>query len=124
MLRLAEQTNPGPFGPRTHELGQYIGVRVDGALAAMAGERLRLHGAVEISAVCVSPEHRGKGYAAFLVAWLVRKLREEGAMPFLHVFTENPAIALYERLRFTKRKTLRLTVLAPGRVGLSERPTA
>ena len=112
MLRLTEQTNPGPFGPRTHELGQYIGVRVDGALAAMAGERMRLDGAVEISAVCVSPEHRGKGHAAFLVAWLVRKLREEGAKPFLHAFTDNPAIALYERLGFTKRKTLRLTVLA------------
>ena len=122
MLRLTQQTNPGPFGPRTHELGQYIGVRVDGALAAMAGERMRLDGAVEISAVCVSPEHRGKGYAAFLVAWLVRKLREEGATPFLHVFTDNPAIALYERLGFTKRKTLRLTVsraLRLDRLGLS-----
>jgi predicted GNAT family acetyltransferase len=117
MLRLAEQTNPGPFGPRTHELGQYIGVRIDGALAAMAGERLRLDGAVEISAVCVSPEHRGKGYAAFLVAWLVRKLRAEGAMPFLHAFTDNPAIALYERLGFTTRKTLRLTVLSRGSGG-------
>jgi predicted GNAT family acetyltransferase len=112
MLRLAEQTNPGPFGPRTHELGQYIGVRVDDALAAMAGERMRIDGAVEISAVCVSPEHRGRGHAAFLVAWLARKLREEGAMPFLHAFTDNPAIDLYERLGFTKRKTLRLTVLA------------
>ena len=112
MLRLAQQTNPGPFGPRTHELGQYIGFRVDGALAAMAGERMRLDGCVEISAVCVSPEHRGRGYAAFLVSWLVRKLREEGAMPFLHVFTDNPAIALYERLGFTKRKTLRLTVVS------------
>jgi predicted GNAT family acetyltransferase len=111
MLRLAEQTHPGPFGPRTHELGQYIGVRIDGALAAMAGERMRLDGAVEISAVCVRPDHRGKGYAALLVALLVRKLREEGAMPFLHAFTDNPAIALYERLGFTTRKTLRLTVL-------------
>ena len=112
MLRLTQQTNPGPFGPRTHELGQYIGIRIDGALAAMAGERIRLDGAVEISAVCVSPEHRGKGYAAFLVVWLVHKLRREGAAPFLHAFTDNPAIALYERLGFTKRKTLRLTVLA------------
>jgi predicted GNAT family acetyltransferase len=112
MLDLAERTKPGPFGPRTHELGQYIGVRIDGALAAMAGERMRLDGCVEISAVCVGPEHRGRGYAALLVAWLVRKLRGEGAMPFLHVFTDNPAIALYERLGFTNRKTLRLTVLA------------
>ena len=112
MLWLTDQTQPGPFGPRTHELGQYIGVRVGGALTAMAGERMRLDGAVEISAVCVSPEHRGKGHAGFLVAWLVRKLREEGATPFLHVFTDNPPIALYERLGFTKRQTLRLTVLA------------
>ena len=109
MLRLAEQTHPGPFGPRTQELGQYIGVRVDGALAAMAGERMRLEAAVEISAVCVSPEHRSKGYAAFLVAWLVRNIREEGAMPFLHVFADNvSAIALYERLGFTTRRTLAL----------------
>jgi predicted GNAT family acetyltransferase len=113
MLRLTQQTNPGPFGPRTHELGQYIGVRVDGALAAMAGERMRLDGAVEISAVCVSPEHRGKGYAAFLVAWLVRKLREEGAAPFLHSFTDNvSAIGLYERLGFRTRKALYVTVLS------------
>src|ERR1700722_3502256 len=112
MLDVATRTQPGPFGPRTHELGQYIGIRIDGALAAMAGERMRLDGCVEISAVCVSPEHRGRGYAAFLVAWLVHKLREEGVTPFLHVFTDNPAIALYERLGFRKRKTLRLTVLA------------
>jgi predicted GNAT family acetyltransferase len=113
MLDLATRTQPGPFGPRTHELGQYIGIRVDGALAAMAGERMRLDGCVEISAVCASPEHRGRGYAAFLVAWLVHKLRKEGATPFLHVFTDNvSAIALYERLGFTTRKTLRLTVLS------------
>jgi ribosomal protein S18 acetylase RimI-like enzyme len=115
MLRLALETNPGPFAPRAHELGQYIGVRVDGALAAMAGERMRLDQAVEISAVCVSPEHRGRGYAAFLVAWLVRKLRAEGATPFLHAFKDNPAISLYERLGFTTRRTVRLTVLACGR---------
>jgi GNAT superfamily N-acetyltransferase len=75
MLALAERTKPGPFGPRTHELGRYIGTRVDGALAAMAGERMRLDGCVEVSGVCVSPEHRGKGYAALLVTWLARKAR-------------------------------------------------
>ena len=79
----------------------------------MAGERMRLDGAVEISAVCVSPEHRGRGYAAFLVAWLVRRLREEGVTPFLHSFTDNSsAIALYERLGFRTRKTVRLAVLS------------
>jgi predicted GNAT family acetyltransferase len=54
-----------------------------------------------------------RGYAALLVAWLVHKLREEGVTPFLHVFTDNvSAIALCERLGFTTRKTLRLTVLS------------
>ena len=61
------------------------------------------------------PDRRGKGYAAFLVAWLVRKLRAERSTPFLHVFTDNPAIALYERLGFRTRKTLRLTVLGAGK---------
>jgi ribosomal protein S18 acetylase RimI-like enzyme len=112
MLRLVQETTPGPFGPRTHELGQYIGLRIEGALAAMAGERMRLDGCVEISAVCVGSEHRGKGYAARLVTSLIRKLHEEGTTPFLHVFENNPAIALYERLGFRTRKTLRLTVLA------------
>ena len=137
MLRLAERTNPGPFGPRTHELGQYIGVKIGGALVAMAGERMRLDGCVEISAVCVSPDQRGKGYAAFLVSWLVRKLREEGAAPFLHVFTDNvSAIRLYQRLGFKARKTLRLTVLScasapysrprlsPGPASAKARPTS
>ena len=123
MLRLAEQTNPGPFGPRTHELGQYIGVRVDGALAAMAGERMRLNEALRSAR---------SAWALSIAARLRRVSRRlagpqasRGRRPFLHVFRDNSsAIALYERLGFATRKTLRLTVLAPGRVGLSERPTA
>jgi predicted GNAT family acetyltransferase len=72
----------------------------------------RLDGCVEISAVCVSPEHRGEGYAALLVTWLVHTLREEGVVPFLHVFTSNvSAIALYERLGFATRKTLYVSTL-------------
>jgi predicted GNAT family acetyltransferase len=67
-----------PFDRRTR---QYIGIRVDGALAAMAGERMRPDGCVEISAVCVNSDHRGKGYAAFLVAWLVHELRGQGVTP-------------------------------------------
>jgi GNAT superfamily N-acetyltransferase len=95
---IATRTQPGLFGPRTHELGQYIGIRLDGALAALAGERMRLDGCVEISAVCVRPDDRGKGYVAFLVAWLVHELRGQGVTPFLHAFTDNvSAIALYER---------------------------
>jgi predicted GNAT family acetyltransferase len=73
--------------------------------------QLGLDGAIEISGVCATPGHRGRGYAAYLVSWLARKIRKEGATPFLHAFTDNPAIALYERLGFRTRQMLRLTVL-------------
>ncbi|CAL9334838.1 hypothetical protein SUDANB180_00149 [Streptomyces sp. enrichment culture] len=36
MLALVARTEPGPFWSRTHELGTYLGVRVDGALVANA----------------------------------------------------------------------------------------
>jgi ribosomal protein S18 acetylase RimI-like enzyme len=67
MLALANVTQPGPFGPRTIELGHYSGIRRHGALVAMAGERMRLDGFTEISAVCVEPAYRGHGFAAELV---------------------------------------------------------
>src|SRR5580704_11855881 len=59
MLALTKLTNPGPFGTRTHEMGDYFGIRVAGTLAAMAGERLRLQGYTEVSAVCTHPDHLG-----------------------------------------------------------------
>jgi predicted GNAT family acetyltransferase len=112
MLDLTGRTRPGPFGPRTIELGQYIGIRVEGALAAMAGERMRFGRFVEISAVCVDPDHRGKGYAAVLMMRLAQWLQAQELTPILHVLADNTnAIALYERLGFTQRRTLNLTVL-------------
>lgn len=66
MLALATLTKPGPFFARTHQLGSFIGVRVDGQLVAMAGERMRPDGFTEASGVCVHPDHRGQGYAARL----------------------------------------------------------
>src|ERR1700722_771922 len=41
MMSLAERTKPGPFGPRTIELGTYLGIRLEGQLVAMAGQRAR-----------------------------------------------------------------------------------
>ncbi|MFG2516138.1 GNAT family N-acetyltransferase [Streptomyces sp. NPDC048584] len=105
MLGLVARTEPGPFRPRTHELGTYLGVRVDGTLVAMAGERLRPPGWTEISAVCTAPEARGRGHAARLVGTLAARVVARGERPFLHVAEHNTAAtALYERLGFRTRR--------------------
>ena len=104
MVELATLTKPGPFGTRTHELGCYVGIRDGEKLVAMAGERLKVPGFTEVSAVCTHPDHLGKGYAARLMTEVIRRIRERGERPFLHVRSDNArAIALYERLGFGKR---------------------
>ncbi|MFH9817475.1 GNAT family N-acetyltransferase [Streptomyces sp. NPDC017230] len=105
MLDLVARTQPGPFWPRTRELGTYLGVRVDGTLVAMAGERLRPPGWAEISAVCTAPDARGQGHAARLVGALTARVLARGERPFLHVAEANTgALALYERLGFKTRR--------------------
>jgi predicted GNAT family acetyltransferase len=105
MLDLAQKTKPGPFGTRTHEMGHYIGVRDQGRLVAMAGERMSLDGYVEISAVCVDDDWRGKGLAGRLINILRREITQRGETPFLHVFSHNTtAIHLYEKLGFELRR--------------------
>jgi predicted GNAT family acetyltransferase len=112
MLALTSATQPGPFGPRTIELGNYFGVRRDGKLAAMAGERMRLDGYTEISAVCVDPDFRGQGLASDLVKLLISTIRARGETPFLHVLDSNHgAIALYRTLGFGDRRAMHLTLL-------------
>jgi len=104
MVELTSLTKPGPFGSRTHELGYYVGIRQNGKLVAMAGERLKVPGYTEVSAVCTHPDHLGKGYAGALMLEVMRGIRERGETPFLHVRSDNfRAIAIYERLGFRKR---------------------
>jgi ribosomal protein S18 acetylase RimI-like enzyme len=112
MIELATMTKPGPFGTRTHELGTYLGIRQEGKLVAMAGERLKVPGYTEVSAVCTHPDHTGKGYARILMREIMRQIRERGEIPFLHVRKNNArAVELYERLGFRTRMVVHFTVL-------------
>ncbi len=106
MLELTARTNPGPFLPRTIEMGTYLGIRRDGRLVAMAGERLHPAGWTEISAVCTDDAWRGKGLAARLILAVGAGIRTRGEIPFLHVLATNPAIGLYEKLGFRHRREL------------------
>lgn len=113
MLELALLAKPGPFARRTHRLGGFIGVRVDGRLAAMAGERMRIPGFTEVSGVCTHPDFRGRGYAAGLMRVVARRIQAHGDIPFLHAFADNTgAIGLYETLGFRVRQSIRVTMLA------------
>ncbi len=106
ILDLIARTRPGPFLPRTIELGTYLGIRRGGALVAMAGERLHPPGWTEISAVCTDPAVRGEGLATRLIHAVAHGIRERGETPFLHTGAGNThAIRLYEALGFRLRRT-------------------
>jgi predicted GNAT family acetyltransferase len=116
MRALVEITRPGPFGARTHTLGRFFGIRVDGRLAAMTGERMAPADHTEMTAVCVHPDFRGRGFAQALLAHVARQIAARGEVPFLHVFSDNAsAIALYKRQGMSIRRRFHVTVL--GRLG-------
>ena len=113
MVELVVRTAPGPFMERTHEMGAYFGIKERGRLVAMAGERMRLDGFSEVSAVCTDPEYRGRGYAAALVHRVVSHARAGGGDAFLHVLVKNTsAIRVYEFLGWTVRTEIDAQVLA------------
>ncbi|MEM7094821.1 MAG: GNAT family N-acetyltransferase [Actinomycetota bacterium] len=110
MLELTSLTKPGPFVPRTHEMGHYIGVRHEGRLVAMAGERLRSDGFSEISAVCVHPDARRQGLAAKLTTILAHEIVDQGRLPMLHVAEGNDAAhAVYRGIGFEPRSEMEFT---------------
>ena len=112
MLELVRLTEPGPFFERSIELGKYVGIRRDGALVAMAGERLHFDSWTEISAVCTAPEYRGHGLASRLVSTLVADIQHRSERVFLHALTANTnAIRLYEELGFRARRSRTISVL-------------
>ena len=112
MLALTALVFPGFFRARTLEMGEYLGIYHGNRLAAMAGERMRLDGFQELSAVCTHPDYTGRGYAQRLLSLLCRRAFERGFTPFLHVYADNArAIGVYRRLGFEDRKLLPLWLL-------------
>lgn len=112
MVALAELTKPGPFDRRTIELGSFLGVFEAGCLVAMAGTRLHVPGATEVSAVCTHPDARGRGYARLLMSRVIEEIVRAGRLAFLHTLADNHnAIRLYESLGFTVRQSFELAVV-------------
>lgn len=113
MSEIALSTKPGPWGEKTRHYGAFHGVRRDGRLAAMAGERMRpVAGLAELSGVCTWPEYRGQGLAARLIRRVMAGFTARGDVPFLHSYAANTgANALYETLGFATRREMVVTVL-------------
>lgn len=114
MTDLARATEPGPWGPLTHRYGQFWGIRENGRLLAMAGERMRpAPGLAEVSGVCTWPEQRGRGLAGALIRRVMADQVARGDVPYLHSYSGNAsAIRLYESLGFRPAREMVATVLA------------
>jgi ribosomal protein S18 acetylase RimI-like enzyme len=107
MFELINSVQPGYYLPDTRRLGYYFGIRVDGKLVAMAGERMRPNGLSEISAVCTLPQYTGRGYAQQLMTRLIQEIESAAITPFLHVSKANTrALRLYEHLGFRHRRDI------------------
>jgi ribosomal protein S18 acetylase RimI-like enzyme len=121
MLDLTARAKPGPFLPRTFELGVYLGIRRHGKQVAMAGERLHPDGWTEISAICTDEAWRGHGLASRLIRAVGAGIRARGEIPFLHAVATNPAIGLYEKLGFRHRQA---TLFAAAQIPEAQIPEA
>ena len=125
MIALVELARPGPFSPRTYELGGYVGVRRGDQLVAMAGRRFRPEGWGEIGAVATHPDHRRQGLGELLVRIVAAGIAARGETPFLHTSADNAtALRLYAAMGFTVRRRVRfVAVRAPGGARGAPTPT-
>ncbi|WP_447760645.1 GNAT family N-acetyltransferase [Sphingopyxis panaciterrae] len=113
MTALADHAKPGPWGPKTHLYGPFFGIRENGRLLAMAGQRMLLPGMAELSGVSTWADCRGRGYARALIGHVMRVMVARGDQPFLHAYADNAgALALYEALGFRIRREMHMLVIA------------
>lgn len=107
MLALASLTKPGPFTLEALSLGDFWGIRIDGRLAAMAGERMKQPGYSELSGVCTHPDFRGGGLARLLSLFVAGQIAARGELPYLHAYESNAAaVRLYESIGFRLRSRM------------------
>ncbi|MDX8483357.1 GNAT family N-acetyltransferase [Mesorhizobium sp. VK24D] len=112
MLALASLTKPGPFTLEALSLGDFWGVKIEGRLAAIAGERMKQPGYTELSGVCTHPDFRGGGLARLLSLFVANRIMARGEVPYLHAYDSNAlAVGLYESIGFRLRTTLNMAVV-------------
>lgn len=113
MAALADHARPGPWGPKTHRYGPFFGIRENGRLLAMAGQRILVPGMAEVSGVATWEDCRGRGLARALIGHVMRAMTARGETPFLHSYADNAgAIALYESLGFRIRREVHVLAIA------------
>jgi len=107
LFELVDLVQPGYFKSKTADLGNYYGIYSAGKLVAVTGERMKMDGYTEVSAVVTHPEHTGRGYAKQLVTYTCNQIFNADQFPYLHVADTNVgAIALYEKLGFRTRRKM------------------
>lgn len=112
MLELALLTKPGPFTLKAQALGCFWGIKENGRLIAMAGERLKQNGMTEVSGVCTHPDVRGRGLGRLLTLYVAGNVCAKDEQPFLHTYATNAAaIALYEKIGFRLRTRMNVAVI-------------
>lgn len=112
MLALATLTKPGPFTLRAQSLGAFWGVKIEGRLVAMAGQRMRQPGFAELSGLCTHPDFQGRGLGSLLFRFVAGEISARGETAYLHAYAANtPAIALYEAMGFRLRSDMNLCVV-------------
>ena len=107
MFNLINSLQPGYYNKDTRLLGSYYGIRQEGMLVAMAGERMRFSGYTELSAICTHKDYTGRGYAQRLINRLCQQHAAAGITSCLHVSLANErAIRIYAHMGFEQRREI------------------